>query len=176
MKRIVFIVGGVRSGKSRYAVDMAKKMKKKTAFIATAVPSDKEMEKRIRLHQRARPRHWKLIEEGKNIDRVLPDLEGKHDVVLIDCLGLLVSNLMAQELKDREIERKMKKLINVILNGGFTAIVVSNEVGSSLVPVNPLARRFQDLVGLTNQMVAKSADEVIFMHAGIPTKIKGGKK
>ena len=172
MKRFIFILGGARSGKSRYAVKMAKEFKKKVIFIATATADDKEMSKRIKLHRRSRPRHWKVIEEGKNIGPVLSGLDGKDSVVLIDCLGLLVSNLLADNLKDAEIEKKLKALAAKITKAKFTIILVSNEVGGGIVPDNPLARRFRDIVGLANQTFARCTDEVIFMRAGIPVKIK----
>lgn len=176
MKKLILILGGARSGKSSYAVELAKKFKKKVAFIATAVPSDEEMKKRIGLHKSSRPKQWKLIEEGKDISPILPVLKDKYEVVLIDCLGLLVSNLLADNLTDEEIEIRIKKLIEAILKVNLTAIIVSNDVGSGIVPVNALARRFRDLLGLSNQMIAKKADKVIFMQAGIPVIIKEGQK
>lgn len=93
MKKLILILGGARSGKSSYAVEMAKKFKKKVVFIATAASSDEEMAKRIALHKSSRPKQWKLIEEGKDISKILPAIKDKYEVVLIDCLGLLVSNL-----------------------------------------------------------------------------------
>ena len=176
MKKLIFILGGAKSGKSSYAVELAKKLKKKVVFIATASSSDKEMKKKIELHKISRPQQWKLIEEGKDIGPILSTLKDKYEVVLIDCLGLLVSNLLADNLKDEEIERKIKKLVNTILKINLTTIIVSNEVGSGIVPMNPLARRFRDLLGLSNQMIAKKADKVIFMQAGIPVIIKDRQK
>jgi len=173
MKRFIFILGGARSGKSQYAVKLAKKFKKKVVFIATATATDKEMSKRIKLHRLSRPRHWKVIEEGKSLSPVLSGLDGKDSVVLIDCLGLLVSNLLADNLKDKEIEKKLKVVVIKLSKAKFTVILVSNEVGSGIVPDNPLARRFRDIVGFANQSLAKKADEVILMRAGIPIKIKG---
>lgn len=176
MKKLILILGGAKSRKSNYAVELAKKFRKKVAFIATAVPSDEEMKKRIELHKTSRPKQWKLIEEGKDISPILPTLKDKYEVVLIDCLGLLVSNFLASNLKDKEIERRIKKLVDTILKINLTAIIVSNEVGSGIVPMNALARRFRDLLGLSNQMIAKKADKVIFMQAGIPVIIKDGQK
>ena len=176
MKKLILILGGARSGKSSYAVELAKKFKKKVVFIATATSFDEEMAKRIKLHKSSRPRQWKLIEEGKNIGQILPAIKDKYEIVLIDCLGLLVSNLLADNLKDKEIERRINKLIDTILKVNFTTIIVSNEVGSGIVPVNALARRFRDLLGLSNQMIAEKADKVIFMQAGIPVIIKEGQK
>jgi adenosylcobinamide kinase/adenosylcobinamide-phosphate guanylyltransferase len=172
MGKITFILGGARSGKSKYAVSLAKKVAKNVAFIATCVCPDDEMKERIKLHQTLRPRHWKLIEEGKDIDAVLVNLQNKYDVVLVDCLGLWISNLLAANLEDKEIEKKIKEFLIAVSKIKATSILVSNGVGSGVVPENPLARRFRDLVGLANQMVAKKADEVIFMQAGMPLIIK----
>ena len=174
MGKLILILGGARSGKSIYAVELAKDFKKRVGFIATCTFLDKEMMERIKKHQRLRPRHWKLIEEGKDITTVLVNLQGKYDVVLIDCFGLWISNLLADNLEDKEIEKKIKELLSVISRIEITTILVSNEVGNGVVPDNLLARRFRDMVGLVNQALAKKADKVIFMQAGIPLIIKGG--
>lgn len=173
MKKLVLILGGARSGKSSYAVELAKELTKKIVFIATAASIDEEMSQRIELHKKSRPKQWKLVEEGKNVSSILPELENKYEVVLVDCLGLLVSNLLADDLTDEQIHTRIRDLIEAIQKTEVTTIIVSNEVGSGIVPMNALARRFRDLVGLSNQMVAKYADEVVFMRAGIPVKIKG---
>jgi len=172
MKKFIFILGGVKSGKSEYAVKLAKKITKKVAFIATGTPSDKEMEERIKKHKKLRPIFWKLIEEEKNIISVLEKLNNKYEVVLIDCLGLWISNLMAENLSEKKIEKMVNNLIKTILKLKFTTIVVSNEVGAGIVPANPVARKFRDILGYTNKMMAKKADQVIFTVAGIPIKIK----
>ena len=173
MGRIVLILGGVRSGKSSYAIELAKRLEKRIAFIATCLPLDREMTKRIKLHKTSRPRQWKLFEEDKDISTILSKLNGKFEVVLIDCLGLLISNLLMSNLKDKEIERKIKKLIDTMLKINLTTILVSNEVGAGIVPDNALARRFRDMLGLANMMIAKKANKVIFMQSGIPITIKG---
>ena len=176
MKRLILILGGARSGKSSYVVELAKRLSKRVVCIATAISPDEEMKERIKIHKSLRPRQWKVIEEGKDISSVLPKLKGKYEVVLIDCLGLLVSNLLADNLEDKEIVVRIEKLIDSILQVKLTTILVSNEVGGGIVPDNLLARRFRDLLGLANQMIARNADEVIFMQAGIPLRIKGGLK
>ena len=172
MEKFILILGGARSGKSSYAVELAKRFSKKVVFIATATSLDREMKRRTKLHKISRPRHWKVIEEGRNIASILPPLGSKYEVVLIDCLGLLISNLLADRLNDKEVEKRLKVLIGAISKLKFTTILVSNEVGAGIVPVNPLARRFRDGLGLANQMIAKKADEVILMQSGIPMKIK----
>ena len=173
MRKLILILGGARSGKSRYAVKLAKRLKGRVAFIATTTSPDSEMRERIRLHKTARPRQWKLFEEGKDISLILSTLNGKYKIALIDCLGLLISNLLMNNLKDQQIETRINKLINTILKVDLTTILVSNEVGTGIVPENAIARRFRDLLGLSNQMIAEKADEVILMHSGIPVKIKG---
>jgi adenosylcobinamide kinase/adenosylcobinamide-phosphate guanylyltransferase len=173
MKKSIFILGGARSGKSSYAVDLAKKSRKRTAFIATCTSFDSEMKKRIKAHKKSRPRQWKVIEEGKHIDSVLIKLGNKYEVILIDCLGLWISNLLAEKLADKQIEKEIAKLIKSISKRKDVTILVSNEVGAGIVPDNPLARRFRDLLGLANQMMAREADKVIFMQSGIPMIIKG---
>jgi len=173
MGKIIFLLGGARSGKSRYAVELAKRLKKMVVFIATAIASDTEMRQRVKLHRLSRPRHWRLIEESKDISSILSKIDAKYKVVLIDCLGLWISNLLIDKLGDREIKKKIKRFLTTIAKAKFTTILVSNEVGCGIVPDNYLARKFQDLIGFVNQTVAKYADEVISMVSGIPVRIKG---
>lgn len=173
MREFIFILGGARSGKSNYAVRLAKELSEKVAYIATCTTPDKEMKERIKLHRIPRPHYWKVIEEGKDISSILTKLKNKYEVVLIDCLGLFVSNLLSDRLKDKEIKKRLVMLSDTISKSRFTTILVSNEVGSGIVPNNLLARRFRDIVGFTNQLMAKKANEVIFMQSGITIKIKG---
>ena len=175
MKRLILVLGGSRSGKSSYAIELAKSFKKRAAFIATCAFLDKEMTERIKKHRRSRPKHWRLIEEPRDIQRALIDIQKKYDVVIVDCIGLWISNFLVDNLEDKEIENKIGGLLTAISKINITAILVSNEVGGGIVPDNLLARRFRDLVGLANQMIAKKADDVIFMQAGIPLVIKGEK-
>jgi len=173
MSKIIFILGGARSGKSRYAANLAKRINKRTVFIATATALDDEMKERIRLHKISRPKGWGLIEEPVDLSYVLCKLKSTYDVVLVDCMGLWVTNLLMAGIKDRAIEKKIEEFANNIFKAkaAFT-IVVSNEVGSGIVPGDPVSRKFRDLVGLANQVLARKADKVIFMQAGIPSVIK----
>jgi adenosylcobinamide kinase / adenosylcobinamide-phosphate guanylyltransferase len=172
MKKVVLVLGGVRSGKSNYAVEYAKKFKK-VVFIATAIAFDKEMKERIANHKLSRPEHWGLIEESKNISKVLPQLKDKYEIALIDCLGLWISNLLTDDLSDKDIQDRIDNFVKAIKKSDINVVLVSNEVGCGIVPDNLLSRRFRDLIGFANQMLAKNADEVIVMHAGIELKIKG---
>lgn len=175
MGKIIFILGGARSGKSSYAMNLAKSTGKRIVFIATCIPTDSEMKQRVRLHKKSRPATWKLVEEAVDIDSALRKAKTGCDAILIDCMGLFISNLMAVESSDKKIEEKARQVIEQIKKSASGVIVVSNEVGMGIVPDNPLARRFRDLLGRVNQMIAKEADKVITMYAGIATIIKGEK-
>ena len=172
MRELILISGGARSGKSRYAVELAERYGTQVAFIATGAPSDEEMRRRIARHKASRPHQWKLIEEGKDIAALLPALKDKYEVAVIDCLGLLISNLLADHLDDEEIERRIEQLVDAVRTVDLTTIIVSNEVGSGMVPMHALARRFRDLLGLSSQIIARKADKVVFMQTGIPVVIK----
>lgn len=175
MKKFIFILGGARSGKSSYAVKLAKSAGKRIIFIATCIPADSEMKHRIKLHKKSRPRTWKVIEEGVNVDSALRKAKARYDAVVIDCMGLFISNLMTVEPSDKKIEEKVWQVIKQIKKKVSDVIIVSNEVGMGIVPDNPLARRFRDLLGRANQIFAQNADTAIMMHAGIATIIKGEK-
>jgi len=175
MGKLTFIAGGARSGKSSYAVKLAKRLGKKVAFIATATATDEEMSQRIKKHKASRPRSWKIIEEAKNVTPKLSKLKKHYDVIIIDCLGLLVSNLLEDGLRDTQILGNIKKITALAASTDSRVIIVSNEVGDGIVPANKVARRFRDLVGSSNQIIAKKADEAILMRFGIPFTLKGEK-
>jgi adenosylcobinamide kinase/adenosylcobinamide-phosphate guanylyltransferase len=173
MAKITFILGGVRSGKSGYAVKLAKRSGVRVAFIATCLASDKEMKARIEIHRQNRPSHWKTFQGYTDITSIIKKVGHKFDVVIIDCLTLLLSNLMAEKLSDNSIENKISQMLIALKSVKSKSIIVSNEVGMGIVPRNKLARRFRDLSGRINQIVAQKSDKVFFMLAGLPLKIKG---
>ena len=174
MGKITFILGGARSGKSGYAVKLANDSDKKVIFIATCPYYDDEMEERIQKHKDERPEEWGCFEEFKDIAKILREISENHDcgITLIDCLTLFVSNLLMDEFDESEIKKRTQNMIDEIRKARFDAILVSNEVGLGLVPEHPLGRKFRDVAGRINQIVASSADEVYFTVAGIPQKIK----
>ena len=154
-------------------MEMAKKRGKKTVFIATATALDEEMKERIRLHKVSRPKGWALIEEPVNLSGVIPALKPIYDVAVIDCVGLWISNLLMADMKDGAIEKRINELAAGIIKAKVSlVIIVSNEVGEGIVPGDPLSRRFRDLVGLANQILAAKAYEVIMMKAALPVKLK----
>ncbi len=171
MGRLIFITGGARSGKSAFAQKSANRLSKKVTYIATAQAKDKEMEVRIKIHRKNRPAHWKTIEKEKNITEVLSRIAEKNEVILLDCLTLLISNLLLSGKKD--VLKKIRQLVNKIREIKATVLIVSNEVGMGIVPDNKLARRFRDIAGRANQIVAQAADEVYLVVSGIPVKVKG---
>ena len=172
MDKIIFILGGARSGKSTYAVELAKKYDKKVAFIATCLPLDKEMRQRVELHKKKRPPYWKTFQEPNDLAALVKKINCKFNVIIIDCLTLLISNLLSGNLDDNAIEQIIDKLLKTLKMAKCKSIIVSNEVGLGIVPKNRLARRFRDLAGRINQLVAQKADVVFFMVAGIPRRIK----
>ena len=176
MGKITFILGGARSGKSTYALGLAKKGNKEVAFIATCIPCDEEMKMRIGLHKKKRPSHWHTFEESKNIELLLKKIGPEFNIIIIDCLTLLISNLLSEGLSDSAIEDRINNMLAMLRLRKSKAIIVSNEVGLGIVPKNRLARRFRDLAGRLNQAIAREADEVFFMASGIPARIKGGKR
>jgi len=172
MGKLIFILGGARSGKSSFALKLANQAKKGVAFIATCEPKDAEMKKRICLHKNSRPKNWKTFDAPLNPDEVINKIGTKFEVIILDCLTLLVCNYMMQDIKLPAIEKKAEKLLNAIAKIKGNIFVVSNEVGLGIVPENKMARDFRDVAGRINQRFAKEADEVFFMVSGIPWRVK----
>ena len=181
MGRLVLILGGARSGKSSYAQSQAEETGKSVTFIATAQALDEEMSTRIRKHRAERPADWETLELPFDIASQVGQL--KSDVVVVDCLTLLVSNLVMQYAKNdlvdevpfmQAVQKEVEDLIKRIraLERNQDWFVISNEVGLGLVPPYQMGRVYRDGLGWANQQLAREADQVIFMVAGIPTVIK----
>ncbi len=168
MNKISLILGGAKSGKSTYAENQANSYKNKL-YIATAEARDEEMQKRIKSHQNMRDDKWQTIEEPINLSAELNKPYPENTVILIDCLTIWLSNLMERELN---IEEHTNLLLEKLPNCSADVILVSNEVGLSIVPENALARAFRDEQGLLNQRLAKGATNVVFIAAGLPLKLK----
>ncbi|MGH7839907.1 MAG: bifunctional adenosylcobinamide kinase/adenosylcobinamide-phosphate guanylyltransferase [Candidatus Binataceae bacterium] len=170
---LTLVTGGARSGKSSHALALAERCPgRRRYFIATAEALDDEMRERITRHRAERAAAYETIEEPVRIAAVLETLEGRADTVVIDCLTLWLSNLMGRGLGDEAIAQEAEQLVSALARASFSTIVVTDEVGSGIVPVNPLARRFRDRLGWINQKVARTADQVILMAAGYPLSLK----
>jgi adenosylcobinamide kinase/adenosylcobinamide-phosphate guanylyltransferase len=171
-KKIIFITGGARSGKSTYTLEDASRLTGKKAYIATAEALDEEMRDRIENHKKQRGKDWDTYEEPLRIAEVIQEIEGKYTAIVIDCLTLWLSNIMQSGLN---ISQEIAKLIETLRITHHTSHIylVSNEVGMGIVPENDMARKFRDMAGILNQKVAEISDEVYLLVAGIPIKIKG---
>ena len=167
----LLVLGGVRSGKSRYAEQIAGQGGAPVVMIVTATAGDEEMAARIAAHRARRPRHWQVAEEPVELGRAISRATAPGTVVIVDCLTLWLSNLVA--LEDRNVlESQRDALKSAVSKSNGTLVLVSNEVGSGIVPTNELARRFRDEAGILHQELAQLCDQVVWMVAGLPVLIK----
>ena len=177
MARTIFITGGARSGKSRFAEELAQQFGAPLCYLATAQLLDDEMGERIRQHQARRGRAWQTIEEPLHVAQCLACNDGIHKVILVDCVTLWLTNLLLhyEDLGEDAEERVMDnvhRLANTLREIRTPVILVSNEVGMGIVPENPLARLFRDIAGKANQMLAATADEAHALISGISLRLK----
>ena len=179
MSTLTLILGGARSGKSSHALKLAKESGKPVTFIATAQAFDDEMSARIQKHKAERPAHWHTLELPLNIASSVSQI--KSDAVILDCVTLWATNLMMQFVKDdlvdetpylNAIQNETEELLAIIQNTNQNWFIVSNEVGLGLVPPYQMGRVYRDGLGWVNQRIAKEADTVLFMVAGLPMTIK----
>lgn len=168
---LVVIGGGVRSGKSAFALRLAEKSTKRRIYVATAEARDEEMRERITRHRHERGGKWTTIEEPLEIPDVLGE-RGEETVILLDCLTLWLSNQLLAGQSDEQTLARVDELISVQRRRGFDLIVVTNEVGMGIVPESALGRRFRDLAGWAHQRLGKAADEVYFAALGQILRLK----
>ncbi|MBM4447455.1 MAG: bifunctional adenosylcobinamide kinase/adenosylcobinamide-phosphate guanylyltransferase [Chloroflexi bacterium] len=173
----MLLLGGARSGKSHYAQQLAMELGGKVLFVATGEALDEEMQTRIEEHKKDRPKSWRTLEIPTGIGKEIEKQIGDAEVVIIDCLTLLVSNLLRDEPDYLEAEKRVLSEINQLittidkLDASF--VIVSNEVGMGLVPETKLGRIYRDLLGKANQLFASHATEVYLMVACLPVQVKG---
>jgi len=177
--KFTLILGGARSGKSRHAQHLAEAAGGSVLFVATAEAGDEEMAARIAAHRAARPAHWMTLEEPRHLAEALRARQPHPRVIVLDCITLWVSNLLLglpdpPQAEEAEIlvNRELEALLECIQSSPAHWLVVSNEVGLGLVPPYPLGRLYRDLLGSVNQRLAAAADEVLFMVAGLPLRVK----
>lgn len=173
MKETLFVTGGCRSGKSRFALRFADGRFKQKVFMATCCPIDEEMRQRIKKHQKVRGSDWQTVEVAISLSEAIASHSSRADVILIDCLTLWVSNMLVRNKSQEEILARADALTQAIDDAPCSVILVSNEVGAGIVPENELVRRFRDVAGLVNQKVAACVNSVVWMVAGIAVPIKG---
>ena len=171
--RIVLVGGGVRSGKSAFALRRAEQLGERRVFIATAEVRDEEMRARVLRHQEERGERYRNLEVPRELAHALRTLEGA-DVVVVDCLTLWLSNLLLDGLDKAQLEARVRELAQVLAERRRHSILVSNEVGLGIVPDNALARAFRDLSGTTHQWLGAVADEVYAGFFGQLLRLKPG--
>ena len=169
MKKVILITGGARSGKSRYAEELALSLSKTPVYVATAHVWDEEFRERVKKHQERRGPEWTNIEEEKELSR--HDLTGR--VAVIDCITLWCTNYFFQMQEVEASLEALKAEFDKFTAHDATYIFVTNEIGMGGVSDNAVQRKFTDLQGWMNQYVASQADEVILMVSGIAVKVKG---
>lgn len=188
MGRWTMILGGARSGKSAFAMELAKQNQngREVVFLASAVATDEEMRSRIARHRASRPRDWRTVEEPLRLRPALEVLGAESRLILWDCMTFYLNNFIfeweqsqqpvAVSHYPRELEETLLqeagRIAGLKQKMAADLILISNEVGSGLVPENELGRFFRDVAGRINQRLAQAADEVFFLTAGIPTRIK----
>ena len=170
---VTFVLGGVRSGKSRFAQRIASGSVR-VIFIATAKPSDPEMQLRIERHRKSRPAAWRTLEVPVDLDAAIAGLQDLNQLALVDCLTVYLANVMSKaQGKESVIKDHTERLCSALKETRASVILVSNEVGSGVHATTATGRFYCDLLGELNQRVAALADNVILMVAGIPVPIKG---
>ena len=186
MGKAILITGGARSGKSTFAETTAKVLGDKVLYIATGIAFDEEMKDRIRRHRDARPQDWDTYEGYKDLGKVISDKGMNYDVVLLDCVTVMITNQILEhvgfenpeptqcQLSEAEglIKQELERFLWHIRESSATVLMVTNELGSGVVPENKFARAFRDIAGRANQIIAGYADEVHLVVCGIPLRIK----
>jgi adenosylcobinamide kinase/adenosylcobinamide-phosphate guanylyltransferase len=168
----ILVLGGCRSGKSSHALRLAESMGSTRFYLATCVPQDDEMHDRVKRHRQARDASWTTVEVPVDLVGAIRAHSLKADVILVDCLTLWLSNLLMHDSDADRIRTAVEALADTVQAAPASLILVSNEVGSGIVPENRLARRYRDLAGWTNQALAAVCERVVWTVAGIPVTIK----
>jgi adenosylcobinamide kinase/adenosylcobinamide-phosphate guanylyltransferase len=167
-----FVLGGARSGKSRFAVEQARQIGGSVAFLVTARALDGDMAARIARHRAERPAGWTTLEEPYDVAASGRRAAASHDLLVLDCVTVWVANLMERGDDDAAVLAAADDLAKLMRERLVSTILVSNEVGEGVHPPTELGRRFRDLLGFVNQRLAVAADHVTLMVAGIPMTVK----
>ena len=171
-KTVTLVLGGARSGKRRYAQELASAFQR-VVYIATAHRDDAEMRAKIARHRRERPSTWKTVEVSTDLDRALREEGSQADLLLIDCLALYTANIMGHKSGGRsKVRSHIQLLCEAVREAEASVVIVSNEVGCGVVPPYRSGRDYRDYLGEFNQQIAKVADRVVLMVAGLPLTVK----
>jgi adenosylcobinamide kinase/adenosylcobinamide-phosphate guanylyltransferase len=170
--RLALVLGGTRSGKSRFALELAGNFPAPRLYLATAEAGDEEMAARIAQHRRDRGDGWDTWEVPLDLTGALVQAQGRYQVILADCLTLWLTNWLIREGDTSALKNVCLDLVATVKEGSTPTVLVSNEVGCGIVPENPLAREFRDWAGWLHQQLAAAADLVVLTVAGLPLIIK----
>lgn len=173
-RRSVLVTGGGRSGKSRHALRRALELPAPRLFVATADAGDAEMAARIAAHRAERGAHFATVEEPRALAAALARVPSSTGVVVVDCVTLWIANLLATDPSDADLEGEIAAVAAHVSTSPVPTIVVTNEVGSGIIPFEPVTRRYRDVLGAANQRLAAAADELVLMVAGVPLAVRGG--
>jgi adenosylcobinamide kinase/adenosylcobinamide-phosphate guanylyltransferase len=174
MARLTLVTGGARSGKSSFAVELALKRYSRRVFIATALPLDEEMKKRILKHREERGDRFRTIEEPVDLEKALNALPSDTEVAVVDCLTVWLGNFYHHLDEDEVMVRsRMEGFLKTLDRPSCDLILVTNEVGWGIVPENAMARSYRDMLGFLNHRIAEKADHVYLLCCGIPVTLKG---
>jgi adenosylcobinamide kinase/adenosylcobinamide-phosphate guanylyltransferase len=186
MGKSILITGGARSGKSTYAEKLARELDGKILYIATSIPFDEEMKSRVLKHRESRPAEWDTYEGFRGLGQVISEKGSSYKGILLDCVTVMVTNLLLEHPgidfenasygdfagAEEEIKKEIDGLIKAVHETAATVIMVTNELGSGIVPDNLLARVFRDIAGRANQQIAARCDEAYLTVCGLPLKLK----
>ncbi len=173
---IELVLGGARSGKSRYAERQAQAVGEKIIYIATCIPCDDEMHDRIARHRQDRPGHWQTVEEPRQLGKIIRQYDNSKYCLLIDCLTLWLSNILFNQdgtLTAALFQQEKSALLSALQSATSEIILVSNEVGQGIVPIDKNTRRFVDEAGWLHQDIARICGKVTLISAGLPLSLKG---
>lgn len=178
---MILVTGGARSGKSSFGESLLKDLEK-ILYVATCVPFDDEMEDRVKHHKESRPKYWDTLECYKNFDEKLYNKINNYNGIILDCITIMVTNIIIEECKnntteefnlaEKKVIKEVEKLIETLKSFNGTVVLVTNEVGFGLVPENKLSRYFRDIAGRVNQLLAKECENVYLVVSSLPVKIK----
>jgi adenosylcobinamide kinase/adenosylcobinamide-phosphate guanylyltransferase len=183
LKKVILLLGGARSGKSRFAQEYARRNGEKVLFVATATAGDEDMRQRTEKHKKDRPANWRTLEVVTNIGMQIEANASDAQLIVIDCITMLVNNIFSRydekhfdtiddSVLEKEVVAEIKQLQMCMKKVSASFLIVSNEVGMGLVPDTRMGRLYRDFLGRANQMLAQDSDEVYLLVAGIPLRVK----